>query len=57
VAVGFGIATPEQAGAVAGHADGIIIGSRLVRMLSDAGDAAKAARKIQGFLQEVRAAL
>ena len=39
VAVGFGIATPEQAAAVGGMADGVIIGTRLVREVADAPDA------------------
>jgi len=33
VAVGFGIATPDQAAAVAAHADAVVIGSALVRQL------------------------
>jgi tryptophan synthase alpha chain len=57
VAVGFGIATPEQAASVGGLADGVIIGSKLVRLLSDAPDAASAAVQIKTFLREVRAAL
>jgi tryptophan synthase alpha chain len=39
VAIGFGIATPEQATAAAGAgADGVIVGSRLVRAASEAED-------------------
>ena len=57
VAVGFGIGTAEQAAAVGGLADGIIIGSKLVRLLSDAPDEAAAAESLTGFLGEVRAAL
>jgi len=37
VAVGFGIATAEQARAVAGLADGVIVGSRLVRAAREGG--------------------
>ena len=37
VAVGFGIATPEQAARVAELADGVIVGSRLVRAARDGG--------------------
>ena len=40
VAVGFGISTPEQARAVAEIADGVIVGSRLVRAASEGGPAA-----------------
>jgi tryptophan synthase alpha chain len=39
VAVGFGIATPEQVGAAAqAGADGVIVGSRLVRAAGEDGD-------------------
>jgi tryptophan synthase alpha chain len=37
VAVGFGISTPEQAGAVAELADGVIVGSRIVRAAGEGG--------------------
>ena len=40
VAVGFGIATSEQAAAVAELADGVIVGSRLVRAADEGGAAA-----------------
>jgi tryptophan synthase alpha chain len=40
VAVGFGISTPEQAGAVAELADGVIVGSRVVRAAREGGAAA-----------------
>ena len=35
VAVGFGIAKPEQAAHVAQFADGIVVGSALVRLIGD----------------------
>jgi tryptophan synthase alpha chain len=37
VAVGFGISTPAQAGAVAELADGVIVGSRIVRAAGEGG--------------------
>jgi tryptophan synthase alpha chain len=37
VAVGFGISTPEQARAVGEIADGVIVGSRLVRAAGEGG--------------------
>jgi len=53
VAVGFGIGTPEQAAQVGEIADGVIIGSRLVRAAGEA-DAAEA---VGSFLRETRDAL
>jgi tryptophan synthase alpha chain len=51
VAVGFGIGTPEQAAAAAAAgADGVIIGSRLVRAAGDARDPAAAVGDlVRGF--------
>jgi tryptophan synthase alpha chain len=49
VAVGFGIGTPEQAAAAAAAgADGVIIGTRLVRAAGDADDPAGAAGQLVG---------
>ncbi|GIW73298.1 MAG: tryptophan synthase alpha chain [Planctomycetota bacterium] len=42
VAVGFGIATPEQAAAVAAVADGVVVGSALVEVIAAHGAAATA---------------
>jgi tryptophan synthase alpha chain len=36
IAVGFGIATPEQARGVGAHADAVIVGSSLVRRIDEA---------------------
>ncbi len=51
VAVGFGISTPEQAAAAAAAgADGVIVGSRLVRAAGEAGDPAQAVGElVRGF--------
>ena len=47
VAVGFGISTPEQAAAAAqAGADGVIVGSRLVRAAGEAADPALAVREL-----------
>lgn len=37
VAIGFGIATPEQARAMAGYGDGVIVGSAIVKMVAAEG--------------------
>ena len=54
LAVGFGISTPEQAQAVAGLADGVIIGSALISAVGKGQDPAAAAAN---FLTPVRSAL
>ena len=57
VAVGFGIGTPEQAAAVGAIADGVIIGSRLVRAAGEADSAPAAATAVGDFIGAARAAL
>jgi tryptophan synthase alpha chain len=57
VAVGFGIGSPGQAGEVGRTADGVIIGSRLVRMAADAEDSDAAVSAVSSFLAECRQAL
>jgi tryptophan synthase alpha chain len=56
-AVGFGIGTAEQAATVGRVADGVIIGSRLVREVGEAPDAVSAAEAVTSFLREARAAM
>jgi tryptophan synthase alpha chain len=57
VAVGFGIGTPDQAAAVGRIADGVIIGSRLVRAVSEAPDAPSAAKEVAGFIADTLTAM
>ncbi|PKL93162.1 MAG: tryptophan synthase subunit alpha, partial [Gemmatimonadetes bacterium HGW-Gemmatimonadetes-1] len=52
LAVGFGISTPEQVRAVAGIADGVVVGSALVDVLGGEGVAAA-----DRFLAGLRAAI
>jgi tryptophan synthase alpha chain len=57
VALGFGIGTPEQAvEAAAAGADGVIVGSRLVRAVAEAPDSPGAVRDlVAGFAAALRA--
>jgi tryptophan synthase alpha chain len=57
VAVGFGIGNPRQAAQVGEIADGVIIGSRLVRAAGEAGSPEAAAEAVGAFLRETRDAL
>jgi tryptophan synthase alpha chain len=54
LAVGFGISTPEQAQAVGEMADGVIVGSALVRVAAEASHPAQAAG---AFVARLRQAL
>jgi tryptophan synthase alpha chain len=53
VLLGLGISTPEQAVEVAGFADGVIVGSALVRRLLDGGGPEQA----REFVRSLREAL
>ena len=59
VCVGFGISTPEHAAAVAkAGADGVIIGSRLVKIIEDnLGNKEKTLNEISTFLKDVKKAI
>lgn len=57
VAVGFGIGTPERVAEVGSIADGVIVGSRLVREAAEAEDADGAAAAVGDFLGAARARL
>jgi tryptophan synthase alpha chain len=56
-AVGFGIGTPEQAAEVGAVADGVIVGSRLVREVDEAGSVDAAASAVGAFIRNVRTAI
>lgn len=51
VATGFGVSTPEEARAVAGFSDGVIVGSAIVRRLK--GDSSE----LKGYLREMAEAI
>ena len=53
LAVGFGVSTVEQAEAVAGYADGVIVGSALVDMIAKAKDLQAGLGGVSRYLQEV----
>ncbi len=57
LAVGFGVSGPEQAAVIAEHADGVIIGSKLIGLVSEAGDLDAALGSVKTFLQDVNEVL
>ena len=54
VVAGFGVRTPEQARALAQHADGVVVGSRIVEIAENAADAPAA---VGAFVKEMAQAL
>ena len=57
LAVGFGIKDPQSAAAVAGLADGVVIGSALIEGLAEAKSEDDACTRALDFLAPVRAAM
>ena len=55
--VGFGVSTPDQAAQIAAAADGVIIGSALVKIIQSASSRDEAVSNVGRFLQEVGAAM
>jgi len=55
VAIGFGIHTPSQAARMAGMADGVIVGSAIVKIIAEHGEAA--GPHIYKFVKEMKEAI
>ncbi|HZU63607.1 MAG TPA: tryptophan synthase subunit alpha [Novosphingobium sp.] len=55
IAVGFGVRTPEQAAAIAGHGDGVVVGSALVDLVAAHG--ADAAPHVQALVASLAQAV
>jgi tryptophan synthase alpha chain len=57
ICIGFGISGPETAAKLAPVADGLIVGSAVVRRVAEATDKNEAVRAASAFIQELRAAI
>jgi tryptophan synthase alpha chain len=57
LAVGFGVSTADQAGAVARYADGVIVGSALVDIVRGSEDVQAALPRLRSFLEEAGKAI
>ncbi|MDX1664991.1 MAG: tryptophan synthase subunit alpha [Candidatus Promineifilaceae bacterium] len=57
VAVGFGIKTPAQAAAVGAYADGVIVGSALIRAVESAAERAAMPETAAAFVRALREGL
>lgn len=51
VVVGFGISTPEQSAEVARSADGVVVGSAIVRVIEAAGASPDLAARVEAFVK------
>ena len=56
VAVGFGIVTPEDAREVARFADGVIVGTALVKIIAGHGDRTAVGERLHTFTRSLKAA-
>jgi tryptophan synthase alpha chain len=54
VAVGFGISTPQQAAQIAPLADGIVIGSALVKLIEENGDSKNLPDILASYIHNIR---
>jgi tryptophan synthase alpha chain len=57
VAVGFGISNPDQAATVAALADGVVVGSAIVRKIGEIGDAPDLANQVADFVRPIAEAV
>lgn len=57
VVAGFGISTPEMAASTARHADGVVVGSALVRIMNDAATPAKGINQSAELITKLAGAL
>jgi len=55
--IGFGISTPEQAAEIAPYADGIVVGSALVRIIGEKGDDGDLIKIVSSFVRDIKKAL
>jgi tryptophan synthase alpha chain len=54
VVVGFGIATPEQAAEVAQFADGVVVGSALVDLISKNRNAPDLEAQVEQYMRSMK---
>jgi tryptophan synthase alpha chain len=57
VAVGFGVATPDDAARVARIADGVIVGSAIVRRVAEHGQDSRLVPQVGAFVRSLKAAM
>jgi len=56
VCVGFGVSRPEHVQEIGAYADGVIVGSALIRLLDEAWDGGRGAGKVSEFVRMLKSA-
>lgn len=54
VCVGFGVTTPKQAASIAQFADGVVVGSALVKLIAETSGSANKVKKAADFIRSLR---
>ena len=54
---GFGVSTADDARRMVKHADGVVIGSALVRLLRQAKNRSDGLRRVRSFLRKIKRAI
>jgi tryptophan synthase alpha chain len=57
LAIGFGISTPEQAKAIAPYADGIVVGSAIVKMIAENSQRSDLVAVVSQYAREMKKAI
>jgi tryptophan synthase alpha chain len=57
IAIGFGVATPDDAARVGAIADGVIVGSAIVRRIAEHRDHTRMAEQVGRYVASLKAAL
>ena len=57
VAVGFGVKAPEDVAKLAPHADGVVVGSAIVRTIEAASNRGEAVSNVGGLVESLAGAL
>lgn len=57
VAIGFGISNPEQAKAIGKFAEGVVVGSAIVRIIEENRDSPQLLKKVGDFVAQLKKAL
>ena len=57
LAIGFGVSTPEQAREIAAYADGIVVGSAIVKLITDNTQRADLVALVSQDVREMKKAI